>query len=81
MPNQLHRLSGKEVISIFKKFNFVIVRQRGSHVVLTRQDSNKKQVLVVPNHKEIDRGTLHEIFKQAIRFIPETDLREYFYSK
>jgi hypothetical protein len=36
--------------------------------------------LTVPNHDEIDRGTLHAIYRQACRFIPESELRAEFFT-
>jgi predicted RNA binding protein YcfA (HicA-like mRNA interferase family) len=81
MPNKLRRLSGKDVIKIFNLFGFEISRQRGSHINLVRKLGEHKQILSVPNHKEIDRGTLHEIFKKALRFITENELRQYFYTE
>jgi predicted RNA binding protein YcfA (HicA-like mRNA interferase family) len=38
-------------------------RQRGSHIVLVRE--NPKNTVIVPNHKELDRGTLRAIIRQA----------------
>jgi len=37
-------------------------RQKGSHVLLRHP---KKRSIVVPLHKEIDKGTLIEIIRQA----------------
>jgi predicted RNA binding protein YcfA (HicA-like mRNA interferase family) len=42
---------------------FVVKRQNGSHVVLRRADPFAQ--LVVPDHKELDRGTLRAILRQA----------------
>lgn len=81
MPNKLRRLSGQDVIKIFNSFGFEISKQKGSHITLVRELKGRKQILSVPNHKEIDRGTLHEIFKQALRFIMDNDLRKYFYTE
>jgi predicted RNA binding protein YcfA (HicA-like mRNA interferase family) len=58
---KLPRLSGKKLINILSKIGFESVRQRGSHVFLRHQDG---RTTVVPNHKEIDRGTLLEIIRQ-----------------
>ncbi|MFZ2303723.1 MAG: type II toxin-antitoxin system HicA family toxin [Minisyncoccia bacterium] len=79
MPKQ-RRLSGKEVISFCERHNFNISRQKGSHVNLVRVAFDVKQVVTVPNHKEIDRGTLHNIFKKLLPFIPEKDLQKFFYT-
>lgn len=58
-------LSGLEVIKALRKVGFEPVRQKGSHVVLVKRAPNSKRALVVPNHKEIDPGTLLEIIRQA----------------
>ena len=79
MP-KLRRLSGKEVIVFCEQYNFKISRQKGSHVNLARIVSKSKQVVTIPNHKEIDRGTLHNIFKKLSPFIPETELKKFFYT-
>ena len=63
--SRLPRLSGKEVIKILSKVGFIIARQRGSHVIMKKLIENKEIALVVPNHKEIDTGTLIEIIRQA----------------
>ena len=79
MP-KLKLLSGKEVIKIFSKFGFEIISQRGSHVKLRRiLKDGTKQTLTIPIHDELDKGTLKAIFRQALRYIPEEELRPYFY--
>ena len=64
MP-KLPRISGKEVIKILTKIGFVAVRQKGSHVILRKEGIGGSLVTVVPQHSEIDRGTLLEIIRQA----------------
>ena len=80
MP-QLKTLSANEVLSFLQKEGFEINRQHGSHIVLVRQLTGFRQVLTVPNHKNIDRGTLKAIFNQSKKFINEEDLRRYFYTE
>ena len=80
MP-KLRVLSGKEVIAIFALFGFEVHSQEGSHVKLRRvQIGQSKESLTVPNHREIDRGTLVTIYRQALRFIPEQELRQHFFT-
>jgi hypothetical protein len=43
-------------------------------------EGGRTQSLTVPNHDEIDRGTLHAIFRQACRYIPESELRAEFFT-
>ncbi len=38
-------------------------RQRGSHVILVREDP--RMTVCVPDHQELDRGTLRAIIRQA----------------
>ena len=62
---KLPRLSGREVIKALLKKGFKEARQKGSHIILIKQSIKGKKALVVPNHKEIDKGTLLEIIRQA----------------
>ena len=59
----LPRISGQECIEALARIGFSVRRQRGSHIVLRRDDPFAQ--LVVPNHKELDRGTLRAIIRQA----------------
>lgn len=78
--SKLRRLSGKEVVAFCEQHNFRIGRQKGSHINLVRIITESKQVVTIPNHKEIDRGTLHNVFKKLLPFIPETELKKFFYT-
>lgn len=64
MP-KLPVLSGREVIKALKKIGFEQKRQKGSHIIVVKEASDGKKALVVPDHKEIDKGTLIEIIRQA----------------
>jgi predicted RNA binding protein YcfA (HicA-like mRNA interferase family) len=55
------RISGDELIKILQDIGFEIRRQRGSHVVLRREN----KVCVVPLHKELKSGTLKGVCEQA----------------
>jgi predicted RNA binding protein YcfA (HicA-like mRNA interferase family) len=80
MP-KLRVLSGREVLKILGGFGFQEFAQRGSHIKLRRTlPAGRAQILTVPNHNEIDRGTLHAIYRQASRFIPESELRSKFFT-
>lgn len=59
----LPTLSGRELVSILQKAGFIVKRQKGSHIIL-RRDTPFCQT-VVPDHKALDRGTLHAILRQA----------------
>ena len=60
---QLPRISGKECVKALGGTGFYFKRQHGSHIILRR--NNPFAQLVVPNHKELDKGTLRAIIRQA----------------
>ena len=64
MP-KLPRISGKQTISILEKFGFKVLRQRGSHIILKKDTPEGAVGCVIPNHKELARGTLKGILRQA----------------
>lgn len=79
MP-KLKILSGKELIKIFQGFGFSIKHSKGSHFRLTRMLLNgSRQDLTIPNHKEIDKGTLAAIHREALEYISAEELRPHFY--
>jgi predicted RNA binding protein YcfA (HicA-like mRNA interferase family) len=60
------------VLRILADFGFSFGSQRGSHVKVQRVvPGGARQTLTVPLHRELDRGTLTAIYRQALRFIPE----------
>jgi len=67
--SKLPRVSGKECIEALSKAGFYFKRQEGSHIILRRD--NPFSQLVVPNHKELDRGTLRAIIRQSALSIDE----------
>lgn len=79
MP-KLRRLSGREVVAILQGFGFQQASQRGSHIKLVREVADAREVLTVPLHTELDSGILRAIFRQASRFIAESELRPHFYT-
>jgi predicted RNA binding protein YcfA (HicA-like mRNA interferase family) len=81
MP-KLKTLSGEESIKIFFIFGFSAAAQRGSHVKLVRvSPDGARQTLTIPNHPELDKGTIKAIYRQALRYIPSEQLKPHFYSE
>jgi predicted RNA binding protein YcfA (HicA-like mRNA interferase family) len=60
----LPRITGREVASVLARLGYEKDRQKGSHIVL-RQTAHPHRRLVVPDHKEVAKGTLRAIIKQA----------------
>lgn len=80
MP-KLKVLDSKDIIKILETFGFREVSQKGSHVKLIKETPFQRQVLTIPNHKNIDRGTVKAIFNQASRFVSSEELEKHFYTK
>jgi predicted RNA binding protein YcfA (HicA-like mRNA interferase family) len=56
-------VSGQQLIKALEKDGWAVVRQRGSHVRLKKP--GRRYALVVPLHKEIRKGTLSGILRDA----------------
>ncbi len=59
--SKLPLLSWREVVKALGKAGFKIGRQKGSHIILVKDES----VVPVPRHAEIKRGLLMEIITEA----------------
>ena len=77
---RLRQLAAKEVLRAFGSFGFQVLSMRGSHAKLRRLlPSGEKQTLTVPLHKALAPATLHAIFRQGLRYVPESDLKPWFF--
>ncbi|MBP9691080.1 type II toxin-antitoxin system HicA family toxin [Candidatus Woesebacteria bacterium] len=63
MP-KLPVVSARKLIQALKIIGFEKVRQTGSHIVMKHSDG---RIAVVPNHKEIKRGTLRNGILKPLR--------------
>lgn len=61
--SKLPVISGAACVKALEKIGFVVTRQRGSHIILVREEP--RTMLSVPDHKELDRGTLRSIIRQV----------------
>ena len=60
MP-KLPVLAGRDVVSALQRLGFEQIGQKGSHIKLRRGSLT----VIVPNHREVRRGTLSTILKMA----------------
>ena len=56
-------ISGRKLVKIFKKLGYEKVSQKESHIKVKNYISGS--VIIIPDHKEIDRWTLKTILKQT----------------
>jgi predicted RNA binding protein YcfA (HicA-like mRNA interferase family) len=61
--SKLPNISGTECVKALSKAGFVVYRQRGSHITMVRD--NPTAQTTIPLHKELDKGTLRAIIRQA----------------
>ncbi len=54
-------ISGKELIKSLKVFGYEVVRQNGSHIMITTLQQGEHH-LAIPNHNPLKVGTLNGIF-------------------
>jgi predicted RNA binding protein YcfA (HicA-like mRNA interferase family) len=55
-------VSGRDVVAAFERAGFLQVSRRGSHVKLRNAEG---RVVIVPLHRQLARGTLRSILRQA----------------
>ena len=55
--------SGDDLVKTLRRLGYYVDHQRGSHIFLHNLELNKS--IVVPKHKELKKGTLHNILKKA----------------
>ena len=56
-------LSGRKVMKVFESLGWEVSRQRGSHIVMTKE--GEIATLSVPDHKEVAKGTLRSLTRSA----------------
>lgn len=63
MAKPLPVVSGREARRAFERAGWVFNRQRGSHMILTH--TGRSVNLSVPDHRELDRGLLRGLIRDA----------------
>ena len=68
--SKLPAIKGWQLIHFLKRINFVVVRQRGSHVLMT---DSAGQIVIVPTHKNKDlpKGLLSALIKEDLQLTQE----------
>jgi predicted RNA binding protein YcfA (HicA-like mRNA interferase family) len=54
--------SGQDVIRAFQKLDYAVDHQTGSHIILRHPQLRR---LTVPNHRELAKGTLRALIREA----------------
>jgi predicted RNA binding protein YcfA (HicA-like mRNA interferase family) len=64
MP-KLPQASGSDVLRLLQSLGYTVVRQRGSHIRLTKVTPLGEHAITVPAHKAIAKGTLADIISRV----------------
>lgn len=63
MP-KLPQVSGKKLIKLLTSLDYVVVRQRGSHIRLKKSSKTGPHSITVPLHETLAKGTLTDILSK-----------------
>ena len=61
--SKLPVISGRKCVKALKNVGFYFKRRESSHIILRRDEPFSQ--IVIPDHEELDRGTLRAIIRQA----------------
>lgn len=62
--SKLPRISGREAVKALQKLGYEVDHQTGSHIILRHREPPHRR-LSVPDHKELAKGTLRALIRQA----------------
>jgi predicted RNA binding protein YcfA (HicA-like mRNA interferase family) len=62
--SRLPQVSGRELCGALRKIGYGIDHQTGSHIIL-RHAAPPYRRLTIPDHREVAKGTLRAIIRQA----------------
>ena len=63
MPHGVPVLNAQDVVRTFERLGWRVVRQRGSHIIVVRE--NHRATLSIPNHRPVARGTLRSLIRAS----------------
>lgn len=64
-PKAPRDVSGKDLIRIFSKYGYEVVRQNGSHIRMSITTIDGAKNITIPNHSPIKLGTLMSIINDV----------------
>ncbi len=61
---KLPMISGEKCVKALRKLNYDVDHQTGSHIILRHKNPPYRR-LTIPNHRELAKGTLRAIIREA----------------
>ena len=72
-------VNAKDLIKVLEQYGYILVRQGGSHIRMSKTIIDKKHSVTIPNHNPMKIGTFQKIAKEVCVF-NKLSVKE-FYSK
>ena len=63
MAGRLPVLSGRDVVRVLQQFEWAMVRQSDSHMIMVKD--GKDVTLSVPDHRKVAKGTMRSLIRSA----------------
>ena len=61
-------VNADSLIRLLEKYGYIIIRQTGSHIRMSKKTDDAEHNITIPNHKPIKIGTLQNIIKDICSF-------------
>jgi predicted RNA binding protein YcfA (HicA-like mRNA interferase family) len=61
-------INAADLIKLLEKYGYIVVKQTGSHIKMTKKTDGSEHTITVPNHKPVKIGTLQSIAKDICNF-------------
>ncbi|QTA83268.1 Toxin-antitoxin system, toxin component, HicA-like [Desulfonema limicola] len=83
MSEKLPAVTGRNLIRFLEGLGYEAVRQRGSHIRLTKNTLSGKHKITIPNHDPVAKGTLSDILGKVSLWcqIPKDELVKHLRNK
>jgi len=74
---KLSNIDSKKVIKAFEKMGYTIKSQRGTHIKLTKENGERKVLIIPIHHNKIPKGTLTDILNNQAKISREEFFKYY----
>lgn len=64
-PKTPRNVLGTDLVKLFSKYGYEVIRQKGSHIRLSKSSVEGTHNLTIPNHNPVKLGTLNAILSDA----------------
>ena len=61
-------VNADELVKLLTRYGYIVIRQTGSHIRMSKTVSENEHAITIPNHKPIKIGTLQSIVKDVCNF-------------